>query len=1614
VSASTTIVVNSFEDKVNNDGMCTLREAILAANKDSASGRRSGECLAGSAADVVTVPAGVYILTRTDSGKEDSGATGDLDITADLTLIGSGKVTISAPPGFSDRIFHILKGKVSLYGLTVSGGNVAGDGGGIFNAGSLTLEKATLTGNRASGRGGGLFNQGSLTLTNVTITGNRAGSSALSSSGGGGLYHAGGTAALNYLTIHGNTSNGPAGSGDNVRRSSGTLTLKGVILGGASSSGNCAGAIVSAGNNLSGDMSCTGSLSQPSDLNGVDPRLGALQDNGGQTHTHALLAGSAAIDAGGDAGCPQMDQRGAARPRGAACDIGSYETSGNDSWTSALRLNPGSPVQGYLDKSGQSKWFKFAVEPGARVIVRLTELPANYDLTLYKDIAAAFQELTSVDDLVRMDAEFAPDAFSPDAFSPDAFSPDAFSPDAYSPDAFSPDAFSPDAYSPDAYSPDAFSPDAYSPDAYSPDAYSPDAYSPDAFSPDAYSPDAYSPDAFSPDAFSSAQVRSLIGVSAFEGTAGEGITVNTWDNTGDFYVRVRGRGGVYSVSSPFRLEVNLLPGTCSAVSADLPSTSLEGTSGPFRTLILSDMARMEGSAEDKAALRSSLDALANRSEVQGIVLDVGSDARVAEANAQADAYPACPFAKNLVAESVEAVIDSYWALNPLEYLVIVGNDAVIPFFRHPDRALLASEKNYAPPVRDDSASQASLKLGYILSQDRYGADLHLSTKTTEFPLPELAIGRLVETPGEVSRLIEAYLSTPDSLVPTPASALVTGYDFLEDVARAVQEEFQAGIGTSAETLIAERELSPEDPASWSADQLRSALLGGGDDLIFLAGHFSASAALAADYRTRLYSSEVVDSDVDLQNAIILGAGCHAGYNIVDPHDVPGVTREPDWAQAFARKGATLFAGTGYQYGDTDFIEYSERLYLELARQLRMGTGPVAVGKALTAAKQAYLAVTPQPRGLHEKALLQATLFGLPMLSVDLPGERLVPSDSSSVVTGANPFTTNPGAALGLRYADVTVAPSLTTHTVLLTNPSDRSTAVATYLVGEDGVITNPGEPALPLEVRNVGIADLALRGLGFRSGSYTETDGVLPLIGAPTTELRGVHTPFRSDVLFPVQPWTVNYLGALMGGTTLLSVTPAQWVSSAPGSSLSTLRSFDGMTLRLYYSDNVETYGGNSTPALSAPPSINSISAHAADGRVKFQTHVVGNPAAGIQEVWVTYTALHGPFAGAWQSLNLVQGTVDSTLWEGSLDLGATSPEDLRFMVQAVNGVGLVGLATNLGAYYVPASGTQTPVATSLALELPASSAPYGTQSTFAASLTQDGSPLPGMTVAFGLGAQSRRAVTDASGRASVTIPLLGLPGLYDVRASFAGTAEYSASSDTRPFSILTQSTAIELIPQEITAIPGTEVPLIAVLTDAMGRRLGEKTVYFEVTGENGIYRAAAITDYAGRAAIGVVPLPAGGYSVTATYLPGDDRFTSATAMGTLILNTPPDCSSAISSLGPLWPPNNEFYPVNVLGVTDADGDPITIVIDAIFQDEPVGTDGNSPDGRGVGTDTAEVRSERDGNGNGRVYHVFFTATDGRGGSCTGVVRVPVVPHDQGDDLTPYDEGPLYDSTLAN
>jgi len=179
VRASTAIIVSTTIDELNDDGQCSLREAIRAANLDTASGATPGECPAGSGADTIIVPSGIYTLTRLGTG-EDAALMGDLDITSTVTISGTSAASTIIDGGGIDRVLHVTGSTVTVSKVTVRGGTppsaVSGinNGGGIRNEAVLIIDSTTISGNTTGSAGGGIYNSGTLTVTGSTIFTNTA------------------------------------------------------------------------------------------------------------------------------------------------------------------------------------------------------------------------------------------------------------------------------------------------------------------------------------------------------------------------------------------------------------------------------------------------------------------------------------------------------------------------------------------------------------------------------------------------------------------------------------------------------------------------------------------------------------------------------------------------------------------------------------------------------------------------------------------------------------------------------------------------------------------------------------------------------------------------------------------------------------------------------------------------------------------------------------------------------------------------------------------------------------------------------------------------------------------------------------------------------------------------------------------------------------------------------------------------------------------------------------------------------------------------------------------------------------------------------------------------
>lgn len=148
------------------------------------------------------------------------------------------------------------------------------------------------------------------------------------------------------------------------------------------------------------------------------------------------------------------------------------------------------------------------------------------------------------------------------------------------------------------------------------------------------------------------------------------------------------------------------------------------------------------------------------------------------------------------------------------------------------------------------------------------------------------------------------------------------------------------------------------------------------------------------------------------------------------------------------------------------------------------------------------------------------------------------------------------------------------------------------------------------------------------------------------------------------------------------------------------------------------------------------------------------------------------------------------------------------------------------------------------------------------------------------------------------------------------------------------------------------------------------------------------------------------------TVIPFATQQFAAVSSGSGSGNGSPVCNAAQAVPVSLWPANGRFTSVSVVGVGDPDNDPVTISITGVTQDEAVvspGVGDSRPDAVLHGS-SADVRAQRLAAGDGRVYQLKFSATDGHGGSCTGTVSVGV-SNSQKPGQAIVDSGQLYDST---
>jgi len=282
-------------------------------------------------------------VTLTTSTVRDNTAVssggGIYNISSDLTLVQStiqGNEAAGLDDGFEGGggVYNVGPGTVVVAGTTIAGNRAPeASGAGLFTINTLPqfpiIATSTISGNSAAVYGGGIYtNNSAVVAYNSTVSGNRA------VFGGGAWATQDATLSLINSTV---ATNGAETGGGIGTLSGGALNLINSLVARNTASNiepdvsKAASTALSARFTLVGDGTGSG-IADAVDGNKVgtgtgpvDPKIGKLANNGGPTKTHALLTGSPAINAGSDADCLTTDQRGVARPRGAHCDMGSYE-----------------------------------------------------------------------------------------------------------------------------------------------------------------------------------------------------------------------------------------------------------------------------------------------------------------------------------------------------------------------------------------------------------------------------------------------------------------------------------------------------------------------------------------------------------------------------------------------------------------------------------------------------------------------------------------------------------------------------------------------------------------------------------------------------------------------------------------------------------------------------------------------------------------------------------------------------------------------------------------------------------------------------------------------------------------------------------------------------------------------------------------------------------------------------------------------------------------------------------------------------------------------------------------------------------------------------------------
>lgn len=679
-----------------------------------------------------------------------------------------------------------------------------------------------------------------------------------------------------------------------------------------------------------------------------------------------------------------------------------------------------------------------------------------------------------------------------------------------------------------------------------------------------------------------------------------------------------------------------------------------------QTLILVNRAQIASlySEADAAQLLSKLDLLAVRPEVQGTVIDLNQNDTVRTAYSAWQNDLSNVDKANAVATVIRTLIHNVWQQQgALKYLVLVGDDRALPFYRIRDLTDLYPEKTYGETDKTHPTG-AALYGNYYLSDDYYADREPTTYQGHELYLPDLAVGRLVESPSDMIRLIDAFLANPVTQLAAQDAVLVSGYDFVQDMATNVCKAWQTDYGN---TGVANCSLIGEN---WLGANLRSAQTRPNQPykIQVIAGH-AAHWVEGAPNNDNVQAHQLIAANgLDLSGALIYTPGCHAGLN-VPPTDS---SKAIDLVQAFAGKGANYVGHTGYGWGHVYDIGWSEKLLQFYTQRLLKGQ-QASMGQALIDAKGDYYRQSGSLDAFDEKVLQTLIFYGLPMFAVKSGGAGALSGDDEFPglqVSGAFP-------AEGVLARDYNLSDTLNNGAAF-----GKQTTVAGdyYALGRNhNTEKNAGEPVQPLFFYTEALpAAQKGRGIVLRGGAFSTEENFQPLIAAPYNEYTQQINAATGQSAWAAsgnsEAWYPPVITDLRAdGNTATVVTQIGQYQPATKQ----LRIYKRVAVEVFYNDSPD----------QTPPTVHLVNG-LYDSNNQVQVKVGATDAAGIRQVTIAYINQNEPNRLQAQDLAIDPA---AQVWSGIFSGGANT----RFFVQVVDQAGNVTTAHNKGRYYTPGNGTQ-------------------------------------------------------------------------------------------------------------------------------------------------------------------------------------------------------------------------------------------------------------------------------------------------------------------------------------